>query len=200
MTDILKWNQLRRPFAPSQIKKREGKKGMWYDYVPNATVVERLNEQEDLRWDFTVKYEIIGNEVLVLGTMKIEEEIKEAFGSCTYSTGYIGDALKTAQAGALTKVASLFGIPCVFNTRKKEYMKQNHTQTNQQQYNKPTNNFNNQTVPYENEQTQQNEQQVCNDCKGPISQQEIQFCNNNSRLKGQKVCRKCQQERRKRGA
>jgi hypothetical protein len=113
------YNQLTRPFSKEQIKIRQGRKNMSYQYVPSHFVIDRLNEIGTFNWNFLVKEsKELNQEVVVLGSLTISGVTKEAYGSSTVDDKKsLGDSFKTATALSLTKAASLFGIPCIFHTK-----------------------------------------------------------------------------------
>lgn len=174
--------QLLRLFEPHEIKVREGKKGMSYQYVSSHTVVNRLNEIGPFHWNFVVKdSKLLDDEVVVLGSLTIGTTTKEAYGSAAFmEKNSAGDSFKTASALALTKAASLFGIPCIFHSKKGNYTQQYGTQ--QQNNSQRTDN------------TAHNSK-VCDDCSNEISQAEVKFTlGNTNTYKGKKLCRSCQQK------
>lgn len=178
--------QLTRPFAQHEIKVREGKKGMNYQYIPSAAVINRLQEVlSPTGWNLKIKETIhIGDEIAVLVSLQIGDVIKEAYGSATMAGKSLGDALKTSQALGLVKCCSLYGMPVTFTSQ---------AQTNNHQT------YNNPPAPF-----QQNNQQVsgkhsCDDCNNVITQPEINFCLSNPQYYGgRKVCRSCQPNYKKR--
>jgi hypothetical protein len=109
---------LERPFAPEQIKQRQGNFGQMLDYVEGHEIIQRLNDTFDADWSFTITLqEIKDNEVVVLGRLSTEGIIKEQFGSAkitknteTNAVISIGDDLKAAATDALKKCATLLGV------------------------------------------------------------------------------------------
>lgn len=167
--------QLTRPFNREQIKQRKGRKGQYYDFVPSIYVVERLNEIGTENWTFEVKdSKQIGNEVVVLGSLTILGNVKEAYGGAILDDKKTaGDTFKAAAALSLVKAASLFSIPCTF-----------HNQQTQQQ----NNNYNNYQ---QNNQQQSNQQFACADCGSQITQAEHNYSTNNF---NKPLCRNHQQQ------
>lgn len=114
----MKRDVLCRPFPPEQIKQREGQGGKMLSYVETASVIARLNEACDGGWDFTIeKYELLDDEVVVLGKLVVEATItKSAFGGSSITRDRegravsIADDLKSAGSDALKKAASLLGV------------------------------------------------------------------------------------------
>lgn len=173
--------QLLRPFEPHEIQVREGKKGMSYQYVSSQTVINRLNEIGSFHWNFIIKdSKLLDGEVVVLGSLTIGTTTKEAYGSAAFmEKNSAGDSFKTASALALTKAASLFGIPCVFHNKKGNYTQQYGTQQN---YSQRTDNFTGHS-------------KTCDDCSNEITQNEARFTLGNTNVyKGKKLCRNCQQK------
>ncbi|MBT2217811.1 hypothetical protein KK120_18550 [Virgibacillus dakarensis] len=171
------FKQLTRPFDNNKIFQRVGKKVngeyLYFDYVPSEYVVDRLNEIGTQNWNFFLKEsKEIRNEIVVLGSLTIQGITKEAYGSAViYEERGVGNSIKTASSLALTKAASLFGIPCVF-----------HTNARNKNNNQPQN---------QNSNVSQNSS--CDDCATPIQQNVVQYCNNNSRIfQNKKLCMTCQ--------
>lgn len=106
-----------RPFPPEQVRQRQGQGGKVLSYVETHAVIARLNEGCDT-WDFTVeKYEVLEDDVVVLGKLVIEGAMtKFAFGGSSITRDHEGrvvsmaDDLKSAASDALKKSASLVGI------------------------------------------------------------------------------------------
>lgn len=115
----MNWEQLCRPFQTNEVKQREGRKGMFYNYIPSDVLVKRLNEQGTDKWSYIVKEaREIMNEVVVLGSLTIMGTTKDAYGSAQMDERKLaGDCFKSASALALVKSASLFGIPCIFHAK-----------------------------------------------------------------------------------
>ena len=111
---------LEKPFAPDQIKQREGNFGRMLDYIEGHTIIQRLNDAFDAEWSFRIiSHEIVKevDEVLVLGELKAFDIVKSQFGSSKIKkareTGEIislADDLKAAATDALKKTATLLGI------------------------------------------------------------------------------------------
>lgn len=111
---------LEKPFAPDQIKQREGNFGRMLDYIEGHTIIQRLNEAFDAEWSFRIiSHEVVkeADEVLVLGELKACGIVKSQFGSSkikrTRETGEIislADDLKAAATDALKKTATLLGV------------------------------------------------------------------------------------------
>jgi hypothetical protein len=174
------YKQLTRPFGKDQIKIRQGRKNMSYYYVPSQHVVERLNEIGTFNWHFTIKEsKQINEEVVVLGSLTIMGNTKEAYGSAVIDDKKsVGDSFKTASALALTKAASLFGIPCVFHAKPQDnkQITQNYPQV-------PTSTHENTTHV-----------NACQDCGLIISVAEVQFSKKYAHTYKNKIlCKECQQ-------
>jgi hypothetical protein len=111
---------LEKPFAPEQIKQREGNFGKTLDYIEGHSVIQRLNDAFDAKWSFEIlKHEIQKDteEVIVLGKLSVGEVVKTQFGwsriSRAEETGEIislADDLKAAATDSLKKAATLLGI------------------------------------------------------------------------------------------
>ncbi|MYL55441.1 hypothetical protein GLW08_19180 [Pontibacillus yanchengensis] len=173
-------NRLTRPFLDSEIKVREGRKNMQFQYIPSEYVVDRLNEIGPANWNFIIKdSKQIGNEVVVLGSLQIGNTVKEAFGSAVIDENKTaGDSYKTAQMLSLVKSASLYNVPCIFKAKLKQG--KNNQYYNQQSNNTPQD-FN------------------CDHCNLGITQAEINFTSKYPQIyNGQKLCRNCQKKYRNR--
>lgn len=113
----MKRDVLCRPFPSELVKQRQGQGGRMLNYVETASVIARLNEGCDT-WDFTIeKYEVLEDEVVVLGKLVIEGTMtKYAFGGSAITRDRDGravsvaDDLKSAASDALKKSASLAGV------------------------------------------------------------------------------------------
>ena len=113
----MKKDILTRPFPPELIKQRQGQGGKTLSYVETHAVIARLNEGCDA-WDFTIeKYDVMEEEVVVLGRLVIEGTItKSAFGGSSITRDRdgrpmsIANDLKAAGSDALKKAASLLGV------------------------------------------------------------------------------------------
>lgn len=113
----MKKDILTRPFPPELIKQRQGQGGKVLSYVETSSVISRLNEGADA-WDFTIeKYDVMEDEVVVLGKLVIEGSVtKSAFGGSSITRDRdarpvsIADDLKAAGSDALKKAASLLGV------------------------------------------------------------------------------------------
>ena len=112
----MKKDILTRPFAPDQIKQRQGQHGKTLNYIETRAVIARLNEGCDA-WAFEiVKHEIVEDEVIVVGKLVADGIIKMAFGGASITRdreGHIvdlGDTHKSAASDALKKAASLLGV------------------------------------------------------------------------------------------
>ena len=72
---------LEKPFAPEQIKRRQGMNGDVLDYIEGCAVIQRLNECFNAEWIFEVQeHQVYDDEVVVLGklsTRSVEESIWE---------------------------------------------------------------------------------------------------------------------------
>lgn len=107
---------LRRPFAPEQVKQRQGQGGKTLSYVETHTVIARLNEGLDA-WSFEiVRHEVLDDEVVVVGKLTADGIIKMSFGGSPLTRDRdgrcvsIADDLKSAGSDALKKAASLLGV------------------------------------------------------------------------------------------
>ncbi len=111
---------LEKPFAPEQIKQRDGNFGRTLDYVEGHTVLQRLNDAFDAQWSFEIlKHEILEDkdEVIVQGKLAAENVVKTQFGSSQITrvrdTGEIislADDLKAAATDSLKKCATMLGV------------------------------------------------------------------------------------------
>ncbi len=74
---------LEKPFAPEQIKQREGNFGKTLDYIEGHEIIQRLNDAFDARWSFEIlKHEIQKDidEVIVMGKLSAGDVVKVQFG------------------------------------------------------------------------------------------------------------------------
>jgi hypothetical protein len=110
---------LEAPFEPSQVRQRKGAFGDVLDYVEGHTVIRRLNDAFDARWNFEVlDYKIMDEEVVVLGRLRAGDTIsKMQFGSSKITRSKednsqvgIGNDLKAAATDALKKASTHFGV------------------------------------------------------------------------------------------
>ena len=75
---------LEKPFAPDQIKQRDGNFGKTLDYVEGHTVIQRLNDAFDAKWSFEIlEREVFEDkdEVIVQDKLTAENVVKTQFGS-----------------------------------------------------------------------------------------------------------------------
>jgi hypothetical protein len=111
---------LEQPFAPQEIKSREGHFGQTLDYIETHAVIQRLNDAFGGDWSFDVREfhirEDVG-EVVVLGQLRAGGISKTQFGSSrlTRKRGSeellgLGDDLKAAASDAIKKAATLLGV------------------------------------------------------------------------------------------
>ena len=114
----MKRDVLTRPFAPEQIKQREGQAGKLLNYIEAHSVIARLNEAcgED-GWSFEiVEHNILDEEVIVVAKLTAGTVTKMAFGGSGVTRSRdglpisIADDLKAAGSDALKKAASLLGV------------------------------------------------------------------------------------------
>lgn len=112
----MKADVLRRPFAPEQVKQRQGQGGKTLSYIETHAVIARLNEGLDA-WSFEiVRHEIFEEEVVVVGKLTADGIIKMSFGGSALTRDRdgqcvsIADDLKSAGSDALKKAASLLGV------------------------------------------------------------------------------------------
>ena len=111
---------LARPFAPEQIKNREGPRGIRLDYIEAHAVITRLNDALGGDWSFEVaEHHIFDNEVVVVGKLTVHAEpelVKTAVGCQDikrYANGdpvSLGNDLKAAASDALKKCSTLLGV------------------------------------------------------------------------------------------
>lgn len=107
---------LTRPFAPEQIRQREGQGGRMLSYVEAHSVIARLNEACDV-WSFEiVEFQTLDEEVVVVAKLTADGIVKMAFGGSSITRDRegravsIADDLKAAGSDALKKAASLLGV------------------------------------------------------------------------------------------
>ncbi len=111
---------LEKPFEPSQIKQREGRKGKFLDYVEGHAVIQRLNDAFEGSWSFEVVSHAIlqeSDEIVVLGKLAVDGVVKMQFGSTqitrdkgTKALVSLSDDIKAATTDALKKCATLLGV------------------------------------------------------------------------------------------
>lgn len=109
---------LEAPFAPEEIRSREGSHGETLDYVPGFVVIRRLNDSLGGDWSFeVVDHQIHEDEVAVLGRLAVNGIAKMQFGTNRITRGRedglpvsMGDDLKGAATDALKKCATLLGV------------------------------------------------------------------------------------------
>src|SRR5438876_10801050 len=109
---------LEKPFAPEQIKRRQGMNGDLLDYIEGCAVIQRLNECFNAEWIFEVQeHRVYDDEVVVLGKLTAQGVSKSQFGKSRITRSRkdnsiisVGDDLKAAATDCLKKCATLFGI------------------------------------------------------------------------------------------
>src|SRR5436853_778963 len=109
---------LEKPFAPEQIKRRQGTNGDVLDYIEGCTVIQRLNECFDAEWIFEIQeHRVYDDEVVVLGKLTAQGVAKSQFGKSRITRAKrdnsiisLGDDLKAAATDCLKKCATLFGV------------------------------------------------------------------------------------------
>ena len=109
---------LEKPFAPEQIKRRQGTNGDVLDYIEGCTVIQRLNECFDAEWVFDIQeHRVYDDEVVVLGKLTAQGVSKSQFGKSRITRSKkdnaiisLGDDLKAAATDCLKKCATLFGV------------------------------------------------------------------------------------------
>src|SRR5881296_1345936 len=109
---------LEKPFAPEQIKRRQGMNGDLLDYIEGCAVIQRLNECFNAEWIFEVQeHRVYDDEVVVLGKLTAQGVSKSQFGKSRITRSKkdnsvisLGDDLKAAATDCLKKCATLFGV------------------------------------------------------------------------------------------
>src|SRR5262249_41670986 len=109
---------LEKPFAPQQIKRRQGMNGDVLDYIEGCAVIQRLNECFDAEWIFEIQeHHVYDEEVVVLGKLTAQGVSKSQFGKSRITrskkdnpTISLGDDPKAAATDCLKKCATLFGV------------------------------------------------------------------------------------------
>ena len=109
---------LEKPFAPEQIKRRQGMNGDVLDYIEGCAVIQRLNECFDAEWIFEIQdHRVYDDEVVVLGKLTAQGVAKSQFGKSRITRAKkdnsiisLGDDLKAAATDCLKKCATLFGV------------------------------------------------------------------------------------------
>jgi recombination DNA repair RAD52 pathway protein len=98
---------LEAPFAPEQIKQRQGNFGQTLDYIEAHAVIQRLNDAFDSAWSFEIiEHQILKeqNEVLVLGRLTAGGISKCQFGSSAIT--------RAKQSGEIISI-----LPMILNRR-----------------------------------------------------------------------------------
>ena len=103
---------LERPFAPEQIKRRQGTNGDVLDYIEGCAVIQRLNECFDAEWIFEIQeHRVYEDEVVVLGKLTAQSVTKSQFGKSRITKAKkdnavisLGDDLKAAATDCLKSV------------------------------------------------------------------------------------------------
>jgi hypothetical protein len=109
---------LETPFAPEQIKRRQGTNGDVLDYIEGCAVIQRLNERFDAEWVFDIQeHRVYDDEVVVLRKLTAQGVSKSQFGKSRITQSKkdnaiisLGDDLKAAATDFLKKCATLFGV------------------------------------------------------------------------------------------
>src|SRR5947207_2108453 len=109
---------LEKPFAPEQIKRRQGSNGDVLDYIEGCAVIQRLNECFEAEWIFEIQeHRVYDDEVVVLGKLTAQGVAKSQFGKSRITRAKkdnaiisLGDDLKAAATDCLKKCATLFGV------------------------------------------------------------------------------------------
>ena len=109
---------LEKPFAPEQIKRRQGTNGDVLDYIEGCAVIQRLNECFESEWIFEIQeHRVYDDEVVVLGRLMAQGVSKSQFGKSRITKSKkdnsiisLGDDLKAAATDCLKKCATLFGV------------------------------------------------------------------------------------------
>src|SRR5687768_14895893 len=109
---------LEKPFAPEQIKRRQGTNGDVLDYIEGCAVIQRLNECFDAEWVFEIQeHRVYDDEVVVLGKLTAQGVAKSQFGKSRITRAKkdnaivsLGDDLKAAATDCLKKCATLYGV------------------------------------------------------------------------------------------
>ena len=109
---------LEQPFPPDLIRTRRGVFGQTISYVEAVEYVRRLNVAFEGEWSYEIMwYQILDNEVVVMGKLCAGDVIKMSFGGSSITTARdngkpigIADDLKAAATDALKKASSMLGI------------------------------------------------------------------------------------------
>jgi hypothetical protein len=111
---------LKTPFAPEQVRQRQGNFGQTLDYIEAHAVIQRLNDALDSAWSFEIiEHHILKeiNEVLVLGRLSMDGISKSQFGSSAITRSKqsgeivsLADDLKAAATDSLKKCATMLGV------------------------------------------------------------------------------------------
>lgn len=109
-TDIVK--KLSDPFPPQALRQREGQGGKRFTYVEGQTVIRRLNEATEGRWDMRIVNTEWRADLLIV---TVELTIpglgsRQHIGVQRVSERGGEDLLKGAVTDAMKKAATLFGV------------------------------------------------------------------------------------------
>ena len=108
---------LAQPFDATVIKTKKGMYGDDVRYVSASVVQKRLNDVLEGKWSFVVQgYEVLSDEVLVLGSLTIDGVTKQQYGVSKLSKGddgsytSLGTNIKSSSADSLKRCAAGFGV------------------------------------------------------------------------------------------
>jgi hypothetical protein len=111
--------ELERPFDAHLIRTRKGNQGKILSYVPSAEYVTRLNQAStNGAWNWEVlEFQILDDEVLVLGKLTIDGTTKTAFGGSSITRARddnrvisLASDLKSASSDALKRCSMRLGL------------------------------------------------------------------------------------------
>ena len=102
---------LERPFPTHAILQREGAQGRRYDYVATHTVIRRLNEATENRWDFRItRFEWRGDLLITTGELTLPG-LGTRSGTGVQKVGErTEDLVKGSASDCLKNCARMFGV------------------------------------------------------------------------------------------
>ena len=109
---------LERPFAPEQLKQRQGASGKTYTYLEIQLYIDRLNEAFHGIWSWEViRRDIIDDQLIVEGRLSAGGIMKTGIGGASVTRRRDGgspislaDDVKKGEADALKRACRLLGV------------------------------------------------------------------------------------------
>lgn len=122
MTNEEEVRALRRPFPPSLVEKKPGQGGKSIDYVAGDRYIERLLDVLGTSWSWKIlEWKILESPAMVVvrGRLTVDDEhrdgmdyhpVQSSRATGEISADAVGNALKSADTGALVRAARLLGV------------------------------------------------------------------------------------------